>query len=92
MSQPDANSQERLKQYLESRREVIDSRPSQMKSDFIPPEEKKPEKNYDVLPVRLSYNIKTKFGRICDKLGKTPSTQARTLIEEFVEARSDLLE
>jgi len=54
--------------------------------------ESTPNKNYDELSLRLTFDVKMKFLRICSKIGKKPSSQARELVEDFVVANASLLE
>jgi hypothetical protein len=83
---------ERLKRYLESREEVIASRPNPTGPEPLTMAEKNPDKNYDELSFRLPFNVKVKFLMICSKIGRTPSAQAEALIEEYVTANANLLE
>lgn len=54
--------------------------------------EGKPDKNYDKLTMRLPFAMKVTFERLCSRLERTPSAQARILVSQFIEANKDKLD
>lgn len=78
---------------IEEKLRILASPPkAQLRPERIGIEEMVPDKNYAKLALRLPYNLKVDFEKICAKIEKTPSAQARSLISQFVDENRDKIE
>lgn len=93
MDNPESSEEirQREKRLARSFKIPID-RQSGLQDSTLSKKEATPDKNYDELSIRLPYNVKLRFVRICSKFELKPSAQARKLVTGFVEANASLLD